>query len=224
MLKIYSWDRCPDCTRLKFILYLKGIEFQEIIAHSDQDLAEMEQILGHLCAPTAKLPDGSLIDDSIHALQVVDDFYEPIVLKSQRYDDMEQWLDDFNPIYRQVIAPFWINLPIREFVNPAVKQRYTDNVMAEYQCSVDELWDKQPQFIEQMTPKFEQLATMIGDNSNRNYLYSIDEVNVITRLYWLSHIENVYKAMPERVQKYIDFALLHSKMPLLLEHDHQENS
>lgn len=215
-LKIYSWDRCPDCTRLKFVLNLKNIEYTEIIASNDALIAEVEQMLGKFCVPAMKLNDGTLIDDSIHTLQMLDNKLGDMVLKTQRHAELEQWNEDFTMIYRKIIAPFWIHLPIREFDNTDVLNKYIENVQNVTGQTIDDLINNKNQLINEALEQMQQLSEMIMDNANQNYLYSIDELNLIVRLYWLAHIPEVYQKMPKNVQKYIDHALLRSKMELVL--------
>lgn len=216
-LTIYSWDRCPDCTRLKFVLYLKNIPFTEIIVDNDTLQGEVEQMLGKMCVPALKLDDGTVIDDSIHALQTLDTKLGDMVLKSNRYGEIEQWLENFAPTYRSLIAPFWVHLPLREFQNPDILNRYVENVLNVTGHSIDELIANKNNFINDAIAQMEQLSEIIFDNSNPNYLYSVDELNLIDRLYWLAHLPDVYEKMPELIKKYIDYALLHSKMPMRLD-------
>ncbi len=190
MLNVFSWDRCPDCIKVKVLLGLKNIEYTTTIMTTERQ-SEVEKILGKVCVPAIALDNNITIDDSEEGLKLLDQHTgnNRILISKPQDKEIEKWLENFiaSEIWQQLLAPRWIKLGIREFIeDPQMYKTYIENRTQE---SIDQWLKKTPNLINKLFNQLSVLKEFIEPINGEHI--SISELNLFSRLIYLTGVFGV---------------------------------
>lgn len=109
-LKLYVYDHCPYCVRVRLMLGLKGVAYELIFLES----ADFDTPIG-LCgakqAPILQFGNRPGIVESMELVRVVDAQMNgpAILVESFERPDLQKWFQDHAPVFKQLYYPRYVS-------------------------------------------------------------------------------------------------------------------
>ncbi|HEV2549448.1 MAG TPA: glutaredoxin 2 [Stellaceae bacterium] len=204
-MKLYMFEHCSLCFRVRMTAALKGMHLQEIVV-LDDDTDTIVGLVGRRVIPVLELDDGRPMLESMAMVRHIEGLGKPVLTGAER-PEIAAWEECATPKLAHLTQPRYPLLGLREFAMVAAHDHY---VMSKRKALGDlvELRAQTRTFLKDLTPDLEALDRMIESPRAVNGELSLDDVRVlpllrsaavVAGLRFPGHVRNYYEAMMDRI-------------------------
>jgi glutaredoxin 2 len=198
-MRLYLFDHCFLCFRVRMIAALKSLHLQEIVL-LDDDTETMVSLVGKRQVPILVRDDGKPMLESMDMVRYIDGL-GPSVLTGPERTEIAAWETATAPKAAPLTQPRYLLLGLPEFGTVAALDHYT---MRKRRTLGDlvELRAKTRELLRELTPALEELDRLIEIPQAVNGTLSLDDIRVLPLLRSAGVIKGL--RFPDRVRRYFD--------------------
>jgi glutaredoxin 2 len=198
-MKLYMFEHCSLCFRVRMMAALKRMPLQEIVVRDD-DSDTMVGLIGKRQIPILLKDDGTPMLESMAMVKYIEGLGPPVLVGPQR-PEIAQWADQFVAISAPLTMPRYPLLDLPEFATPAALAHYTARKYKTY-GDLAELRSHTPQQIDDVMPKLEELDGLIESPQAVSGTLSMDDIRVSPLLRSAAIVKGL--SFPRRVRDYFE--------------------
>jgi len=198
-MRLYMFEHCSLCFRVRMTAALKRLQLQETVV-LDDDSGTMVGLVGKRQIPILVKDDGNAMLESMDMVSHVDAIGEPILIGPQR-PEIAAWADKVQPKAAPLTQPRYPLLGLPEFATVAALDHYT---MRKRKTLGDlvELRARTRELIDDIMPDLDELDGMIDSSTAISGELSRDDVHVLPLLRSLAVVKSLI--FPPTVRAYFE--------------------
>mmetsp|Transcript_8830 Transcript_8830/g.15023 ORF Transcript_8830/g.15023 Transcript_8830/m.15023 type:complete len:313 (+) Transcript_8830:41-979(+) len=218
--RVFLYDHCPYCTRVRIILGLKNIK-HELVWMANDDFDTPISLVGKKMAPIFEYNSEEwgheVMAESLDIIARLDSdpkWGPPLLRPASDRTDFRNWINDNKVLYNRLVNPRYARSPlIPEFTFQEAREVYVKRHPLPAPSDYDVLFAMSPQFVEEMNEKLLELEPMIfsAEHCTAGGL-SVDDVELFSRLRGLTVVRGL--SFPPKVKAYIETMSQKTKVPL----------
>ena len=199
-MKLYMFEHCSLCFRVRMIAALKQMPLQEIVVRDD-DSDTMVGLIGKRQIPILLKDDGKPMLESMDMVKYIEGLGAAGSGRAATSRDRRN-----GPIRRvaktaPLTMPRYPLLGLPEFATPAALAHYTARKFKTY-GDFTELRSHTREQIRELVPKFDELDALIESPQAVNGTLSMDDIRVLPLLRSVAVVKGL--AFPRRVRDYFE--------------------
>ena len=205
-MKLYMFEHCSLCFRVRMTAALKGIHLQEVVL-LDDDTDTMLGLVGKRQIPILVLDDGKPMLESMEMVRMIEARGEKVLVGPER-PEVAAWADSVTGKLARLTQPRYPLLGLPEFATIAAHDHY---VLRKRKTLGDlvELRANTRQYTKELMPEFAALDRLIEKPLAVNGVLSLDDIRVlpllrsaavVSELRFPSRVRAYYEAMMDRLR------------------------
>jgi glutaredoxin 2 len=199
VMRLYLFEHCSICFRVRMAAALKGVHLQEAVVLED-DSKTMIDLVGKRRVPILVKDGGQPMLESMGMVSYIDGFGDPI-LTGPRRKEIAEWDDNFVPKSVPLTMPRYPLLGLPEFSTVSARDHY---ILRKRQKLGDfvELRAKTREQIDALMPELETLDRLIESPTAVNGKLSLDDIRVLPLLRSAAVVKGLQ--FPQKVRNYFE--------------------
>ncbi len=198
-MKLYMFEHCTLCFRVRMAAALKGLHLQETIV-LDDDTETMTALVGKRVIPILVKDDGTAMLESMDMVRHIDSQGEPLFIGPERAE-ITTWAEEVIQRTAPLTMPRYPLLNLPEFGTVAALNHYNFRKRKVFGDFVELLANTRP-LIAALMPDLLALDRMIQSPAAINGNLSIDDIRVLPLLRAISVVKGVQ--LPSKVRAYFE--------------------
>ena len=198
-MKLYIFEHCSLCFRVRMTAALKRRHLQETIV-LDDDTETMMALVGKRQIPILVKDDGRAMLESMDMVRHVDSFDDPVLTGDERAE-IAAWADRVPTKAAPLTWPRYPLLGLPEFATVAALDHYNlrkRKVLGDFLV----LRAKTRAYIDDLAPDLEELDRLIESPKAINGALSMDDVRVLPLLRSMAVVKDL--RFPRKVREYFE--------------------
>lgn len=213
-MKLFHYDHCPYCVKVRMILGLKNVDFELVTLLNDDEQTPVKMI-GQKMLPILQKPDGGFLPESLDIISYIDtlsEFGEPVVGSSKKDVRLDRWFKESRLCIYSLAMPRWVRMGLGEFATLSAvayfvnKKEKTIGSFEENLNRSGELIEKAREFLKIPESLISSGPFFWGET------LSLDDFHVFASLRSLTSVKAL--VFPPRINKYMGFMEEKTKVPL----------
>jgi glutaredoxin 2 len=201
-MKLYMFEHCSLCFRVRMIAALKARHLQECVV-LDDDTDTMVALVGKRVIPILVKDDGQPMLESMDMVRYIDSLGEPVLTGPER-PDVAAWAKQILPKTGPLTMPRYPLLGLPEFGNAAALDHYNLRKRKAYGDFV-ELRANTRHYVHELMPCLDELDRMIESPRAVNGALSLDDIRILPLLRSIAVVKGVQ--LPRRVREYFELMM-----------------
>lgn len=209
-MKLYAYDHCPFCTRVRFITGIKNIPIEVRYLLWD-DAQTPTSLVGKKVVPIFDDGEGNVMTESLDIVAWLDSHVGEPVLKAENRPEVDAWLSDAMLPLQKIGYPRWPTLLLPEFQSASARDAWR----AAKQDAIngfDEALAETPALVEPIHALFERAEALLGDAIHGQAPVTWTELKLFTFLRGFTCEPSL--RWPIALRKWLDLRSRHSAVPL----------
>lgn len=198
-MKLYMFEHCSLCFRVRMTAALKGCHLQEVVV-LDDDTETMTKLVGKRVIPILVKDDGEPMLESMDMVKYIDSQGAPILTGPQR-PEIAEWAEKIIAKTGPLTMPRYPLLGLPEFATIAARDHYNLRKRKSFGDFV-ELRANTRRYIAELMPDLEKLDGLIENPAAINGTLSLDDVRVLPLLRSAAVVQSL--RFPRKVRDYFE--------------------
>ena len=198
-MKLYMFEHCSLCFRVRMAAALKGTHLQEAVV-LDDDTDTMVGLVGKRVIPILVKDDGKPMLESMDMVRYIDGRGDPILTGPER-SAIAAWADEFASKTAPLTWPRYPLLGLPEFGTVAALDHYTIRKRKAVGDLI-ELRANTRQYLKELVPALDVLDRMIESPHAINGALSLDDIRVLPLLRSVAVVKGL--RFPRKVRDYFE--------------------
>jgi glutaredoxin 2 len=198
-MKIYMFEHCSLCFRVRMMASLKGMHLQEVVV-LDDDTDTMVGLVGKRVIPILVKDDGAPMLESMDMVKYIDGHGNPILIGPER-PEIAAWADQVVAKTAPLTMPRYPLLGLPEFATIAALDHYNLRKRKAFGDFV-ELRANTRHYISELMPDLEELDRLIDSPLAINGTLSFDDIRVLPLLRSVAVVKGL--RLPKKVREYFE--------------------
>ena len=198
-MKLYMFEHCSLCFRVRMAAALKKLHLQEVVV-LDDDTVTMVGLVGKRVIPILVKDDGQPMLESMDMVRYVDGHGDPILTGPER-TEIATWAEQVVAKTAPLTMPRYPLLGLPEFATVAALDHYNLRKRKAFGDFV-ELRANTRHYISDLMPGLEELDQLIESPSAINRTLSFDDIRVLPLLRSLAVVKGL--RFPRKVRDYFE--------------------
>jgi glutaredoxin 2 len=199
VMRLYMFEHCSLCFRVRMMAALKRLHLQETVV-LDDDTDTMVGLVGRRQIPILLKDDGEPMLESMDMVKYIDSRGEPILAGAQR-PEVAAWAERMAEMAAPLTWPRYPLLGLPEFASAAA----VDHYLVRKRKALGDLVEhraKTREYLRDLAPHLEQLDALIQSPTAVNDQLSIDDVRVLPLLRSAAVVKGLN--FPRKVRDYFE--------------------
>ncbi len=196
-MKLYIFEHCFLCFRVRMTAALKRKPLQEIVV-LDDDTVTMISLVGKRAVPILVKDDGQAMPESMDIVSYIDHLGEPVMSGPER-PEIAAWADRIAPKAAPLTQSRYPLLGLPEFGSPGALDNYHRRKLKTLGDLV-ELRADTDRYLNELMPDLTEIDRMVESPRAVNGTLSLDDVRVLPQLRSLAVVKGL--RFPPRLQDY----------------------
>ncbi len=197
-LKLYHYDHCPYCIRVRMILGLKNIPYESIIIQNADEKSHYDLVWKKL-VPILEYEDKKYMIESLDIVEYLDENYGDKILEKEEQEEIQTWLNSVWATTYQLVIPRFIKMWLEEFKTQKDIE-YFKNKKEMFIWNFETRLQETPQLIKKMEKYLEELETQENFIAKNTYTY--EDICLFPILRSLTCVKNLN--FPPKVKSYLE--------------------
>jgi glutaredoxin 2 len=198
-MKLYMFEHCSLCFRVRMIAKLKQMPLQETVV-LDDDTGTMVGLVGKRQIPILVKDDGKPMLESMDMVNYIEGLGPPVLVGPER-PEIAAWADGVVAKMAPLTMPRYPLLGLPEFATPTALAHYTARKYKTY-GDFTELRSHTHEQIQELSPKLDELDGQIESPQAVNGTLSMDDIRVLPLLRSVAVVKGL--SFPQRVRDYFE--------------------
>lgn len=158
-MKLYIYEHCPFCTRVRLALGLKNVPYETVVI-MEGDAETPIRLIGKKAVPILERPDGTHMGESLDIVAFVDQLGEPM-FDGAPDEPLDAWCADAWSTALKLFIPRFTKAQFAELATPAAREAYRLREEKAF-GDLEALLRDSPELIAQMNRQLEGLSALIA--------------------------------------------------------------
>ena len=198
-MRLYMFEHCSLCFRVRMTAALKRMHLQEVVV-LDDDTDTLVGLVGKRVIPILVKDDGHPMLESMDMVNYIDGLGEPILIGPEP-PEITAWAEQVVEKTGPLTMPRYPLLALPEFGTVAALDRYTVRKRKTFGDFV-ELRANTRHYLSELDPSFDELNRLIERPQAVNGTLSMDDVRVLPLLRSAAVVKGL--RFPEKVRGYFE--------------------
>jgi len=178
-MKLYIYEHCPFCARVRFVGRELGLAFEEVIVRYDDD-ATLINLVGKRAVPLLVKNDGQVMAESN---DIIDYFFSLAgsTATSNALESTLAWQSEGFPLLQRIGYPRWYTLNLGEFSHDESRKLWVARKQTQA-LNFDELMAQTPVIVNLVNEYVARAAVLLGLSDNESSLPLIDQAIIFSLL------------------------------------------
>ena len=198
-MKLYMFEHCSLCFRVRMIAALKGRHLQEVVV-LDDDTETMTKLVGKRIIPILVKDNGEPMLESMDMVKYIDSQGGPMLIGPQRAE-IAEWAEQFMSKTGPLTMPRYPLLGLPEFATVAALDHYILRKRKTFGDFV-ELRAHTRRYLAELMPELDRLEDLISSTHAINGTLSLDDVRVLPLLRSAAVVKGL--RFPPKVRNYFE--------------------
>jgi glutaredoxin 2 len=198
-MKLYMFEHCSLCFRVRMAAALKRLHLQEVVV-LDDDTSTMVELVGKRVIPILAKDDGRPMLESMDMVRYLDAQGEPILTGPER-PEISAWAEHFVTKSAPLTMPRYPLLGLPEFATVAALDHYHLRKRKAFGDFV-ELRANTRKYLDDLMPELEALDRSIESPQAVNGKLSLDDIRVLPLLRAIAVVKGI--RLPGKVRDYFE--------------------
>jgi len=198
-MKIYMFEHCSLCFRVRMAAALKGLHLQEVVV-LDDDTNTMVGLVGTRVIPILAKDDGRPMLESMDMVRYIDGQGEPILTGPER-SEITEWAEHFVTKSAPLTMPRYPLLGLPEFATVAALDHYHLRKRKAFGDFVEPRANTR-KYLSDLMPELEELDRSIESPRAVNGTLSLDDIRVLPLLRAIAVVKGL--RLPRKVGDYFE--------------------
>lgn len=198
-MKLYIYDHCPFCLRVRMTAGLKKLAIEEIVLQNDDEDTPI-RLVGKKVLPILVKEDGTAMGESLEIVKYLDSHYGEKRFNEAIRPEIARWLTDVGSYYHLLTMPRYTKMGLAEYGSQAAID-YFEKKKIETFGSFEALLADTPAYLERLAPDLATLDRLIQSPSALNGELSMEDVQVFPILRQLTCVKGIQ--FPANVAEYV---------------------
>jgi glutaredoxin 2 len=198
-VKLYMFEHCSLCFRVRMTAALKRRHLQETVV-LDDDTETMVSLVGKRVIPILIKDDGTAMLESMDMVRYVDSFGDPVLTSAER-PEIAAWADRVVSKTAPLTMPRYPLLRLPEFATAAALDHYNLRKRKTFGDFVELRADTR-RYVAELLPDLEAIDRLIESPLAINGTLSLDDVRVLPLLRSLAVVKGL--RLPQKVRNYFE--------------------
>ena len=208
-MKLYGYEHCPFCVRVRMILSLTGTQFEEIILLNDDEKTPIK-LCGNKQVPILEI-DGKIMIESLEIVDFISSKHN--FLSTKRNKNIEMWIGDANNYLRELCYPRLIKIGLGEFATPSAITYFKTKKEKSMGMSFEHALERTPEFKAEAEHHLKLLSPLLTKlPSIKEKTFSMDDILLFPVLRLLSCVYGL--KWDKHVQDYTKHVSTITRIPL----------
>ncbi|KAJ0393235.1 hypothetical protein P43SY_004489 [Pythium insidiosum] len=202
-LKLFVYDFCPFCSRVRTLLGLKRIDYELAFLAFDDEATPIG-LVGSKQAPILVRPTGEAMAESMDIVRFIDGNLgdDPLLRPSAERAELENWIKASSSDFSALVMPRFVRAPLPEFARRSSRTYFIEKKEKLLGPFPDAL-ARTPELIAKTNAWLEQLESMLeSDVAVSGDAVSYDDIDLFPRLRNLTIVKGI--TWPPKVRAYVD--------------------
>ncbi len=197
-MKLYYYDHCPFCVRVRLAAGLLGQPLEEIpLANDDEDTPI--KLVGKKVLPILIREDGSPLAESLDIVAYLDrDGHFGGAVRPE----LAEWLQAVNGLVHKLAMPRNIMVPLPEFASDSAKNYYREKKEAFLGERFSDLLAQTPKFLAELDSPLRTLTELLGEPYAAGAVPGIEDIYLFPVLRNLTIVKGL--PWPEPLRQYLE--------------------
>jgi glutaredoxin 2 len=198
-VKLYMFEHCSLCFRVRMIAALKRLHLQEAVV-LDDDTETMVGLVGKRVIPILVKDDGQAMLESMDMVDYVERRGDPVLTGRER-PEVAAWAEEFVAMTAPLTMPRYPLLGLPEFATVAALDHYSLRKRKVFGDFVELRADTR-RYMNALVPGLEALDRMIESRDAVNGTLSVDDIRVLPLLRSVAVVKGL--RFPPMVRDYFE--------------------
>jgi len=203
-VRLYLFDHCSICFRVRMAAALKHLHLQETVVLED-DSETMIRLVGKRRVPILVKDDGTAMLESMDMVAHIESLGAPVLTGPER-PEVSTWANGFADKTPPLTWPRYPLLDLPEFATVAARDHFIVRKRRHFSDLV-ELRAKTRELVEALMPDLESLDGMIENPNAVNGTLSLDDIRVLPLLRSAAVVSGLH--FPKKVREYFESTMAH---------------
>ena len=210
-MRLFSYDHCPYCVRVRLILGLKDLAFENVALLNDDEKTPIG-LVGAKVVPILQKENGCHMGESMEIVRYLDtSFGSTLLMERKNGEVFSAWYKDTRDMMRRLLYPRWVRAPLPEFGTEAARAYFMRKKKAII-GNFNHALASTPSLKSEMEEALASLDQLIQSPRGASGILSYEDIDLFGRLRGLTLVKDL--RMPTRVRTYIDSMAAAGKVPL----------
>lgn len=209
-MKLYVYDHCPFCVRVRMIFGLKNLPVELVVLANDDEATPIG-LVGKKVVPILVKEDGTAMPESLDIVHYVDKHFGEKILSEYVRPEIEAWLKEVGSYYGHLTTARFTQIGLAEFETQSAVDYFTKK-KTEFIGDFSENIAKTETYLARLKGDLEKLAVLIQSENALNGQLSLEDIIVFPVLRNLTCVKGI--KFPPAVLAYITNMAKLSNVPL----------
>ena len=196
-MKLYYYDHCPFCQRVRLAAHLLGLTLEEIPLANDDEATPIG-LIGQKVVPILVRDDGSARGESLDIVRE---------LGGERFageprPEVLDWLKTTAPLINRLVMPRDVELGLPEFATASARAYFTAKKTELIGMDFASARARTPEFLAELQPLLEQAEGLLRGNFAAGATPGLDDIVLFPPLRNLSCVKDL--VYPPRLGAYVE--------------------
>ncbi|HAT8857678.1 TPA: glutaredoxin 2 [Legionella pneumophila subsp. pneumophila] len=198
-MKLFAYDHCPFCVKVRMILGIKKIDYDLIILQHNDESTPISMI-GCKMVPILEIEPGKYLSESLDIISYIDNsFGHQIITSHPEQQEYAAIAKRLNKATMKLAFPRWVSAPLKEFETEDARQYYIEKKEQLFGV-FSELLAKTNELLNEVHLQLKLIGPFIQHQSAVHGNLTIDDFNLFSTLRSLSIVRGV--SYPQEVEIY----------------------
>ena len=203
-MKLYQYDHCPYCVRVKMLLGRKKFPYETITIGYD-DVQTPTNIIGKKLLPILIKDDGTAMGESLDIVKYLDNLDEkPILSHKKLPDNINAALRILRQSANKLYKPRIVSVNINDFSTSAAVAYYENKWIKRNKINFDECLKQTETLLLEAQAQLDIISSLLGDGKNiYNTMFSMADIHLFPVLRNLSVVKDLQ--LTDRLRAYMQY-------------------
>ncbi|WP_239324336.1 glutaredoxin 2 [Snodgrassella gandavensis] len=213
-MKLYLYDHCPYCVRVRMIFGKKIVPVENIyLLNDDEDTPN--KLIGTKIVPILVKDDGSAMGESLDIVHYIDQLAGDTLLNSTVRPEIEGWIKIVDTYRNFLTLPRCISINLPEFATQSAIDYFVNKKTAIYGDFQQHLLNSQT-YIERLNADLIALSPLLISDHGANGIFGMEDILLFPLLRNLTMVKGVEWTAP--VLDYMHSISRITRIPLFNDH------
>lgn len=198
-MKLFTYDHCPFCVKVRMIFGIKNIDYDLIILQHNDESTPISMI-GRKMVPILEIEPGKYLSESLDIISYVDNsFGHQVITSHPEQEEYSIIAKRLNKATMKLAFPRWVSAPLKEFETEDARQYYIEKKEQLF-GDFSELLERTNELLDEVHLQLKLIGSFIQHESAVHGKLTIDDFNLFSTLRSLSIVRGV--SYPHEVEAY----------------------
>lgn len=212
-MKLYYYDHCPFCTRVRMLLGLRDIPYDAQVLANDDEKTPTD-LIGKKMLPILIKKDGQAMGESLDILDYIDEISEGQLAQEVR-PDIQDWVERVSQYSGHLTMPRSVKVGLEEFADDSAVAYFIAK-KTEWIGDFDESLRRSDEYINKLNADLKKLdALILSSEAANGSAFSMEDIHLFPLLRNLTVIKGV--DWPGNVRAYLESMSKKTQVPLFFD-------